>query len=123
MQRMFNTILSKRGIDVELIQVITGYGATGAALCSSGVDKILFIGSVPTGKRVMAACSSSLTPVTLELGGKDPLVLLDDCDFEQASEIACRGVFTNMGQNCVSACRHLVSLGFSDPPHIPTDWR
>lgn len=54
---------------------------TGAALIESkGVDKILFIGSPQTGKKVMATAANSLTPVILELGGKDPFIVLDPCD-------------------------------------------
>src|SRR3954447_7742870 len=54
---------------------ITGFGETGSALCRSGVDKLAFTGSVPTGRRVMAACAENLTPVLLELGGKDATVV------------------------------------------------
>src|SRR5262249_14758229 len=58
----------------NLMQVVTGAGATGAALARSGVDKIAFTGSAATGKRVMMAASERLTPVLLELGGKDPMI-------------------------------------------------
>lgn len=63
-------IIARRGFNPDLVQVITGYGETGAALVSSGVDKILFIGSPGVGRRVMEAASKTLTPVVLELGGK-----------------------------------------------------
>ena len=69
LQKLFYEVLSKRGHDPNLVQVITGYGDTGAALIKGGVDKVLFIGSPLTGKKVMASASEVLVPVTLELGG------------------------------------------------------
>ena len=68
-----------------LVQVVTGGGATGEALVRSGVDKIVFTGSVGTGKRVMAAAADTLTPVLLELGGKDPMIVCADADLDRAA--------------------------------------
>jgi hypothetical protein len=66
-----NAVLARRGYNPELVQLLPGFGDTGAALCRSpNIAKILFIGSPATGKRVMEAASSCLTPVVLELGGK-----------------------------------------------------
>jgi acyl-CoA reductase-like NAD-dependent aldehyde dehydrogenase len=59
----------------------------GEALVRAGVDKVTFIGSPGVGKRVMATAAESLTPVVLELGGKDPLVLCDDADFNQVRRV------------------------------------
>ena len=82
------------------------YGDTGAALCKCpDVNKILFIGSPATGKRVMEAASVNLTPVVLELGGKDPFIVFADAEFDHAVEVALRGVFINQGQNCLAAER------------------
>src|SRR4029079_16202018 len=59
----------------DLLQVVTGAGATGAALAKSAVDKVAFTGSAATGRRVMMAAAERLTPVLLELGGKDPMIV------------------------------------------------
>lgn len=114
-QEMFRTTLARRGYNPDLIQLIPGYGDTGAALCRArNVSKILFIGSPATGKRVMEAASSNLTPVILELGGKDPFIVLDDAELEHAEELALRGVFINQGQNCLAAERIYVHRAVYD---------
>lgn len=84
-----------------VLQVITGYGETGAALARSGVDKLAFTGSTSTGKRVMAACAESLTPVVIEAGGKDAMVVAEDADIEAAADAALWGGCFNSGQSCV----------------------
>jgi acyl-CoA reductase-like NAD-dependent aldehyde dehydrogenase len=86
----------------DLLQVVTGSGATGAALAKSAVDKIAFTGSAATGKRVMMAAAERLTPVLLELGGKDPMIVADDADLDKAAEAAVYGGLTNAGQACIS---------------------
>jgi acyl-CoA reductase-like NAD-dependent aldehyde dehydrogenase len=98
----------------DLLQVVTGAGATGAALAKSGVDKIAFTGSAATGKRVMAAASERLTPVLLELGGKDPMIVADDADLEKAAEACVYGGLTNAGQACISIERVYVAEGVYD---------
>jgi len=108
---MLRTVIARRGHNPDLVQIVTGYGDTGAALVKSGVDKVLFIGSPATGKRVMEAASANLTPVILELGGKDPFIIFDDCDLNLALDIAIRGAFINLGQNCISAERFYVQEG------------
>jgi acyl-CoA reductase-like NAD-dependent aldehyde dehydrogenase len=89
-------------------QLITGFGQTGAALCRSGVDKISFTGSTPTGKKVMAECAPSLTPVLLECGGKDAVLVDRDADLEKAADVAAFGAFSNAGQTCVGVERAYV---------------
>jgi succinate-semialdehyde dehydrogenase/glutarate-semialdehyde dehydrogenase len=84
-----------------LVSWVTGFGETGAALCKSGVDKLAFTGSVPTGKRVMAACAENLTPVLLELGGKDATVVAEDADLDAAAEGIVWGGLFHSGQGCV----------------------
>jgi len=111
---VFRQILSKRGYDPELVQIIQGFGETGAALVQSGVDKVLFIGSPAVGKKVMEGASATLTPVILELGGKDPFVAFADCDFDHMLEIAIRGAFINCGQNCISSERFYVQAPIYD---------
>jgi aldehyde dehydrogenase (NAD+) len=88
-----------------LVSWVTGFGDTGAALCRSGIDKLGFTGSVPTGRRVMAACAENLTPVLLELGGKDATVVADDADVESAAAAVVWGSMWNSGQACVGVER------------------
>lgn len=85
-----------------LVQIVTGDGASGQALIQGGVDKISFTGSTATGKKVMAAAAESLTPVQLELGGKDPAIVLGDADVERAGAGIAFGAFFNAGQTCIS---------------------
>jgi len=98
----------------DLLQVVTGAGATGAALAKSAVDKISFTGSAATGKRVMLAAAERLTPVLMELGGKDPMIVSDDADLEKAAEAAVYGGLTNAGQACISVERVYVAESVHD---------
>ena len=104
-QAIFDDVLTACGHDKELVQMVTGAGETGAALVTSGVDKVFFTGSPGNGKKVMAAAAETLTPVVLELGGKDPMIICDDADLDQAAGTAMLGVFTACGQMCVAAER------------------
>jgi len=98
----------------DLLQVVTGAGATGAALAKSAVDKISFTGSAATGKRVMLAAAERLTPVLMELGGKDPMIVSDDADLAKAAEAAVYGGLTNAGQACISVERVYVAESVHD---------
>jgi acyl-CoA reductase-like NAD-dependent aldehyde dehydrogenase len=98
----------------DLLQVVTGAGATGAALARSAVDKISFTGSAATGKRVMLAAAERLTPVLMELGGKDPMIVSDDADLAKAAEAAVYGGLTNAGQACISVERVYVAESVHD---------
>jgi aldehyde dehydrogenase (NAD+) len=89
----------------RLLQVVVGSGETGAALCRSRVDKIAFTGSTETGKLVMAACAENLTPVLVECGGKDALLVDEDADVEAAADAAAWGAFANAGQTCTGVER------------------
>ena len=88
-----------------LVSWITGFGETGAALCRSEIDKLGFTGSVPTGRRVMQACAENLTPVLLELGGKDATVVAEDADIDAAAQSIVWGAMWNSGQACVGVER------------------
>lgn len=92
----------------DLVQFVVGYGATGSALVSSGVDKVIFVGSPHVGSLVARTAAATLTPVVLELGGKDPFVVCDDCAVQDIVQTACRGVWQNMGQNCAGPERFFV---------------
>jgi acyl-CoA reductase-like NAD-dependent aldehyde dehydrogenase len=85
----------------DVLQVVTGYGETGAALCRAGVGKLAFTGSAPTGRTVMAACAETLTPVLMELGGKDAMIVDDDADVTAAADAAVWGAMSNAGQTCI----------------------
>jgi len=98
----------------DLLQVVTGAGATGAALAAAAVDKIAFTGSAATGKRVMMAAAGRLTPVLLELGGKDPMIVAEDADLERAAEACVYGALTNAGQACISIERVYVADAIHD---------
>jgi acyl-CoA reductase-like NAD-dependent aldehyde dehydrogenase len=88
-----------------VLQVVTGFGETGAALCTAGVGKIAFTGSTATGKKVMAACAETLTPVVIEAGGKDALLVDHDADIEAAADAALWGACANAGQTCTGVER------------------
>src|SRR5712691_7600675 len=98
-------VFAGAGLADGLLQVVTGDGSTGAALVGAGVDKIMFTGSVATGKRVAEAAAKYLTPVVLELGGKDPMIVLDDANIENAARGAIWGAFANSGQCCAAVER------------------
>src|SRR5688500_8109622 len=86
----------------SVLEIVTGDGSTGAALVDAGVDKIMFTGSVATGKRVAEMAARHLTPVVLELGGKDPMIVLEDANLPNAARAAVWGGFCNAGQACAS---------------------
>lgn len=88
-----------------VLQLITGYGETGAALCRSGVDKLAFTGSAATGRKIMATCAETLTPVLIEAGGKDALLVDSDADLEAAADAAVWGGMSNAGQTCIGVER------------------
>jgi acyl-CoA reductase-like NAD-dependent aldehyde dehydrogenase len=98
-------LLQEAGVEPDLFQVITGDGAAGSALLASGIQKLVFTGSVATGKRVAQAAAARLLPVVLELGGKDPMLVLEDADVDVASSAAVWGAFMNAGQTCLSVER------------------
>ncbi len=93
------------GAPENVFHVMVGDGSTGAALLESDIDKLIFTGSVPTGKRIAQAAAARLLPVVLELGGKDPMLVLDDADVDVASSGAVWGAFVNAGQACLSVER------------------
>ena len=91
-----------------VLQAVHGLGDVGATLCRSGVDKLSFTGSTATGKKVMAACAETLTPVIIEAGGKDALIVDADADIDAAAEAAVWGSMTNAGQTCIGIERAYV---------------
>ncbi|MGC1450669.1 MAG: aldehyde dehydrogenase family protein [Candidatus Sulfotelmatobacter sp.] len=98
-------LLHAAGVPEDVFQVVVGEGPAGAALLRSPIDKLVFTGSVTTGKRIAAAAAERLLPVVLELGGKDPMLVLADADVDVASSAAVWGAFVNAGQACLSVER------------------
>lgn len=106
LERLLRRVLANRGHNPELVTLVAGYGDAGAALVKCpGVNKILFIGSPATGRKIMSAASENLTPVILELGGKDPLIVYPDTHFEHTMDTIIRASFFNCGQNCIASER------------------
>ena len=97
-------MLTECGIPDGVFAGATGRGETGAALIDE-VDFVMFTGSVATGKKVMARAAETLTPVSLELGGKDPMIVLADADLERAANAAVSYGLNNSGQVCISVER------------------
>lgn len=98
-------LLREAGLDPGLLHIVTGEGPAGSALLQSSIDKLIFTGSVATGKKVAQAAAARLLPVVLELGGKDPMIVLEDADVNVASSAAVWGAFMNAGQTCLSVER------------------
>jgi len=98
-------LFAEAGLPEGLLTVLLGDGETGAALVEAGVDKVSFTGSVSTGRKVAEACARQLLPCTLELGGKDPMVVCADVDLDRAAGGAVAGAFFNAGQICFSTER------------------
>jgi acyl-CoA reductase-like NAD-dependent aldehyde dehydrogenase len=103
----------KAGFPDHLIQVVIGRAETAEALID-GVDMINFTGSVATGKRVMQRAAERLIPVSLELGGKDPMIVLKDADLERAAGACVWGALMNSGQACTSIERVYVEAPVYD---------
>jgi acyl-CoA reductase-like NAD-dependent aldehyde dehydrogenase len=103
------------GVPKGVLNVVTGLGATGAALVEHpGVDKIAFTGSTATGLRIGAIAAQRGARVSLELGGKSPQVIFDDADVSNAVNGVMAGVFAATGQTCLAGSRVLVQEGIYD---------
>lgn len=102
------------GISRKLFSIIQGGADVGAALVSSGIDRLFFTGSTATGRKVAELAARTLTPVSLELGSKDAMIVLADADIESAASGAMWGAFMNSGQTCVSVERCFVDEKIAD---------
>ena len=108
-------ILIEAGLPAGLYNVIQGMGDVGASLVSDPrVDKVSLTGSVPTGRKVYAAAASQMKHVTMELGGKSPLVIFDDADLENSVSGAILANFYSTGQVCSNGTRVFVQSGILD---------
>jgi acyl-CoA reductase-like NAD-dependent aldehyde dehydrogenase len=101
------------GLPADILQIVNGYGETGGALVDEA-DMIAFTGSVRTGKIIAERAAKRLLPLSLELGGKDPMIVLLDADLERAANAAVWGAFTNSGQVCISVERVYVEDAVAD---------
>ncbi|HWR17853.1 MAG TPA: aldehyde dehydrogenase family protein [Terriglobales bacterium] len=104
-------LLHEAGVPADVFSIVIGEGATGAALVEADVDKIIFTGSVATGRRVAESAARRLIPVVLELGGKDAMLVFDDVDIDVVASGAVWGAFMNAGQTCLSVERCYVQRG------------
>ncbi len=106
-------ILHQAGLPQGVFQVVTGDGATGAALIQA-VDYVMFTGSTATGRKVAAQCAERLIPCSLELGGNDAMLVLDDADLNLAAAYAISAGTLNAGQACVATERVIVEASVYD---------
>lgn len=98
----------------NIFSVVTGLGDTGRALCESGVDKLAFTGSAKTAKLVAATCAKTMTPILLECGGKDPVLVAEDADISRAADFTLWSAMSNAGQTCIGAERVYVHEKVAD---------
>jgi succinate-semialdehyde dehydrogenase/glutarate-semialdehyde dehydrogenase len=109
-------IVAAGGLPEGLFQHIVGSGGrVSQAFFDNGVNKLFFTGSVPTGKQLMAAAAKTLTPLSLELGGKDPMLVLADADLERAANGAAWAGYQNAGQSCGGVERVYVHESVYEP--------
>ena len=113
---MLADLLGEAGLPAGVYNVVTGYGPeVGAPLClHPDVAHVTFTGSVPTGKAVMKAAADHVASVTLELGGKSPVVVLADADLDAAVEGTLKAIYSNAGQVCSAGSRLVVERKLHD---------
>jgi succinate-semialdehyde dehydrogenase/glutarate-semialdehyde dehydrogenase len=102
------------GFPKNLVTIVQGGGEVGQALIEAGPDKVMFTGSVATGRRVAEACAAKLVPSVLELGGKDAMIVLADANLDVAASAAAWGSYTNCGQVCLSVERLFVEQAVAE---------
>ena len=112
--RITEEIFQAAGFPDGLVQPLLGDGETGSALIESGVDKVTFTGSVATGRKIGEICGRNLVPCTLELGGKDPMIVLEDANLDRAAGGAVFGGLMNTGQFCSAVERSYVVRPVAD---------
>jgi aldehyde dehydrogenase (NAD+) len=108
-------ILQRAGLPAGVFNLVMGPGRElGPAMLEAGIDALSFTGSQATGQRLAADCAARGIKVQLEMGGKNPLVIADDADVEQAVECAINGAFYSTGQRCTASSRLIVCDGIYD---------
>jgi acyl-CoA reductase-like NAD-dependent aldehyde dehydrogenase len=111
---LIEKLFADAGFPGDLVTIVQGGGEVGQALIEADPDKILFTGSVATGRRVAEACAKRLIPTVLELGGKDAMLVLGDANLDVAASAAVWASYTNCGQVCLSVERLFVEQSVSD---------
>src|SRR5579863_1025410 len=111
---LIEKLFADAGFPKGLVTVIQGGGEVGQALIDAAPDKIMFTGSVATGRRVAEACAKKLIPSVLELGGKDAMIVLADANLDVAASAAVWGSYTNCGQACLSVERIYVEQSVAE---------
>jgi acyl-CoA reductase-like NAD-dependent aldehyde dehydrogenase len=111
---LIEKLFADAGFPKNLVTVIQGGGEVGQALIEAATDKIMFTGSVATGRRVAEACAKKLISSVLELGGKDAMIVLADANVDVASSAAVWGSYTNCGQVCLSVERLFVEQSIEE---------
>lgn len=108
-------IVDSAGLPSDVFTMVYGRGSeVSNAMLQGGINKLFFTGSVPAGKSIMAAAAQTLTPLSLELGGNDPAIVLDDADVERTSNGLIWAAYQNAGQSCGGAERLYVQEGIYD---------
>ena len=108
-------LFEEAGLPRGLFGVVQGRGDVGAELIRSGVQMVVFTGSVATGRKVNVAAAEQMIPCVLELGGKDPAIVFDDADLDAAAKKVAWGAFANSGQTCASVERVYVQENVAKP--------
>jgi aldehyde dehydrogenase (NAD+) len=109
-------IIARSGLPAGVFNLVMGRGSVVGELLSTdaGIDAVSFTGSVATGKRVAQNCAARLAKVQLEMGGKNPQVVLDDADLDTAVNVSIQSAFFSTGQRCTAASRLIVTEGIHD---------
>ncbi|MEE6138149.1 aldehyde dehydrogenase family protein [Mycobacterium sp. 050128] len=113
---LLDRLIHEAGVPEGVVNLLTGYGHTaGAAITAhAGVEKVAFTGSTEVGKEIVRASAGNLKKVTLELGGKSPVLIFDDADMNKALMMASLGIFVHSGQGCVCGSRIFAQRGVYD---------
>ena len=111
---LIGELVRDAGVPDGVFQVVIGDGSAGAAIIDARVDVISFTGAPPTGRRVMEAAAKHLTPVVLELGGKDAAIVCDDANLERVANGITWGAFLNAGQTCIAVKRVIADTKVHD---------
>lgn len=112
---LLHSIFQQLNVPADLFQLVPGGPEAAIALAESGVDKIAFTGGTRGGKAVMQAAAKNMTPVLLELGGNDPMIVTDEADLDRAANGAIWGAFLNVGQSCIAVERCYVARSVAKP--------
>lgn len=113
---LLDKLITEAGVPDGVVNLLTGYGHTAGAAISANpdVEKVAFTGSTEVGKAIVHAATGNLKKVTLELGGKSPVLIYDDADLNMAITMAAMGIFIHSGQGCICGSRIFVQRGVYD---------